>query len=340
MARKLHDDTAPVTDEEFSAEDFTDSTDSTDEENDDMTETFTEATEPEVAAEVEAPATETDTPAEEPEVDFTEYNRVVEEVLATRDTSTGEIAPAELAKVTSAYRALPGPKPKAAARSEAADKMREALSPETQDIALAFAWMKVQEVLTAGGGGGGTSTSKAPADPTQAYVELVAGLVLANHLATAVQPEGVSEDWETKANELVSSEVASAEALIAHLRGDAEGDEPEASPLARAAVKLALGKSARVSRSTSGGSTGTRTSSGGPRKSTANHIREAFADKEAGHFMKVGEIAAFSSTEYGDDHPSQGAISARLFPDGDASNCKLDFVEPAIEGGVKGARKR
>ena len=53
----------------------------------------------------------------------------------------------------------------------------------------------------------------------------------------------------------------------------------------------------------------------GPRRDVAAHIESAFADVPSGTFLTVAAIAGHSSDTYGDDHPSSGAVWARLTAD-------------------------
>jgi hypothetical protein len=99
----------------------------------------------------------------------------------------------------------------------------------------------------------------------------------------------------------------------------------------RTAFKAAQGKG-------TGGSRGG--SNGGPRKDIGKHIREAFESREAGEFLTIAEIAKFASSEYPEGNPpSQGAVSARLFPT--SGKCTVEGVEPVDKDGSnpKGARK-
>ncbi|WP_198303454.1 DUF262 domain-containing protein [Cellulomonas sp. PSBB021] len=77
---------------------------------------------------------------------------------------------------------------------------------------------------------------------------------------------------------------------------------------------------------------------GGPRGDIAAHIVEVFAGLPAGSFMTISQISKCSSAAYPDGPPSQGAISARLFPrDGRPST--VPGVRPDTERGVRGARR-
>ena len=75
------------------------------------------------------------------------------------------------------------------------------------------------------------------------------------------------------------------------------------------------------------------------RRDIGAHIVSAFAGLPEGAFLTVREIRAHRSDEYGDEFPSAGAISARLFPS--SGRCTVPGVEPGEnERGVRGARRR
>lgn len=69
----------------------------------------------------------------------------------------------------------------------------------------------------------------------------------------------------------------------------------------------------------------------------AAHIDFAFAGMPSGTFLTILEISKVVSPAYPDRSPSQGAISARLFPQGREST--LAGVRPDRQGGVRGATK-
>lgn len=75
----------------------------------------------------------------------------------------------------------------------------------------------------------------------------------------------------------------------------------------------------------------------GSRGDIAAHIIEVFSDAAPGTFMTIAQISKRRTTAYPDSPPSQGAISARLFPrDGRPST--VIGVRPDTEHGVRGAR--
>lgn len=292
--------------------------------------TVTEEVAPEVAEEstTEAPVEAEAKP--EVEIDLTAFEAAVTEAIENHDNATGTVPEQFVGPVTAEYRKLDGLKAKNAAKKVVEEAMREGMA--SMNIGLARAYMVLSDNLTAG------ATAKAerqPADPTEALVQRVAGLNLARELVTV--PEGVSEGWEDKVEALLAEARDQASAYQAFLADEAEDKvEPEGVPSwVKAAVKLAQGKSAKVGGSAS---TGTRSEYTGERRDIGKHIAEAFADEASGTFKTVAEIRSFKSAEYGDNPPSAGAISARLFPKTGA--CTLDFVTPDTnEKGNKGARK-
>ena len=292
--------------------------------------TVTEEVAPEVTEEAttEAPAVAEAKP--EAEIDLSGFQAAVNEAIENHDNATGTVPEQFVGPVTAEYRKLDGLKAKNAAKKVVEEAMREGMA--SMNIGLARAYMVLSDNLTAG------ATAKAervPADPTEALVQRVAGLNLARELV--VVPEGVSEGWEDKVEELLTAARDQASAYQAYLADESEdkGDEPETPGWVKAAVKLAQGKSAKVGGSTS---SGPRSEYTGERRDIGKHIAEAFEGEASGTFKTVAEIRSFKSAEYGDNPPSAGAISARLFPK--TGTCTLDFVTPDTnEKGNKGARK-
>lgn len=131
-------------------------------------------------------------------------------------------------------------------------------------------------------------TSKASVtDPTQAYVEKVASLQLALNLLAMNVPAGVATDWSDQVTAKIEQ---------------AETDESNENPIIAAAQKLAAIKTP-----------GTKSVHyTGAARDVKAHIESAMATVEIGEFLKVSEIRAIASDEYGDDRPSSGAIQASL----------------------------
>ncbi len=251
-----------------------------------------------------APAEDTNTtPTESAPVDLTAFQASVNEALTTRDEASGELPEESLTAVNEQYRSLDGVKAKNQARKWIEDQMLALIKDGKFQEARGF--VDVKDNLSAGSGGGGP---KAPADPTAAFVQRMASFYLAINYLTANVGDDVASDWTEKVDALVAEESDNLDAYVTFQKSDDEdAEEPEVSPVVRQAFKLTAGKAA-------GGSG--RVSSGGPRRDIAKHIEQVFADEADGTFLTVNEIAKRKSTEYGDDLPSAGAISARLFPKG------------------------
>ena len=301
-------------------------TEVTDEVTEDNTEAADEATEDTD----ESSDSEDKKEKDEKVVDLTAFKDAAVVAVDGSDESTGSISVAELEKVLTEYRALDGIKPKNKAKGWLNEQMKEAMN--ESNIQRARAFLQLHEGMTAGAK---PAAERVPADPTEAFVQRSTVLKLAQSLLTP--GEGVSEDWEEKADKLFDELKADADRLLEWTNDQSEdkGEEPEVNSLARNAVKLSLGKSAKTGKSNSGGTGYT-----GERRDIGKHITEAFADQPVGTFLTVAEIRKFQSTEYGTDLPSAGAISARLFPQGDASKNTVKGVKSGTnEKGNKGAEK-
>jgi len=292
---------------------------------------------PEEAA-VSTIETETETPEveatekpvkEEKVIDLTAFKAAATEAAGQADTATGEVAPGVLEPVVKEYRLLDGIKAKNAAKAWLVEQMKAQM--DAQSIVGARSYLQLSEGMTAGSASGGT---KVPTDPTQAFVQAEATLRLA--AALHAPGEGVTEGWETKVEELVESSTESATSYLAWIKNDAEdkGDEPEVTAVVKNAVKLALGKAAKVG----GRASGSGSTFVGERRDIGKHIESAFEDVEEGAFLTVAEIRKHRSEEYGDNPPSAGAISARLFPA--SGKCTVEGVVPdQNEKGNRGAYK-
>lgn len=260
-----------------------------------------------------------------------------------RDESTGTVPEAQIAEVNKAYAALDGIKLKNAAKRYLNEALKGAMN--VRDVVKARSFMDLNENLKATGSkkAGKAREPKAPVDPTEAFVERVTVLNLAAQLVGEVVPEGVAEDWADKAETLIGeTNLDQIAAYRTWLLSDAEdkGDAPEVSATIQAAVKLSLGRSAKPGKAPKrAGGNGGGSTYDGPRRDIGKHILEAFADKPSGHFMLISDIRKFKSSEYGDDHPSAGAISSRLFPNS-GGPCTVEGVTQATnEKGDKGGVK-
>lgn len=265
--------------------------------------TTTEA--PEVVEETttEAPTESADTKTEESApVDLGPFQAAVESAIGEADTSTGELPATAVESVNKVYRELEGLKAKNAARAWIDEQMKASIM--GKDILKARVYVNIKDGLSAGSSAG----PKAPADPTQAFVQKVVALRLATDEVLANVPEGVSENWTDDADKLVEELAEQVTAYRAFLASEDEDEEaPEVSPVVRQVFKLA------AARGSAGG--GGRVA-GGPRRDIEKHITQVFENLPSGSFLSIAEISKTASTEYGDDRPSAGAVSARMFPKG------------------------
>lgn len=259
-----------------------------------------------VTEQAEAPqqANEANEANTEETVDLSAFQAAATEAVENADSSDGSISSEALAPVNEAYRAIPSVKGKNQARTWLEDQMKDAIV-KSKNIVRARSFVQVKEGLSAGST---RSSERTPADPTQAFVQQVVTLAIAlNHLQNNV-PEGVSEDWTEKADELRNSLADDIEKYESYLASDDEdATEPEVSSVVRAGFKLARTKARAGS---------TRAPFTGTRRNVKTHIAQVFEDLPSGSFLSVAEISKKHSTEYGDDLPSAGAISAALFPKG------------------------
>lgn len=295
----------------------------------------TETAATENPAPAEAPA-EAEAKAPKPEADLSAFHAAVAAAVAESDSDTGTVPEASIAKVTEEYRKLEGIKAKNEAKKYVNEQMKDAMN--SGNLAGARANLQISDEALIAAAAAGHRAERVPADPTEAFVQRVATLNLARNLVSA--PEGVSEDWESKVTEMVESSEESAREYLAWLEADSEsrGNEPDVTSVVRNAAKLAVGKTAKAGTVRTGGSFT------GERRDIGAHILNAFEGKELGTFLSIAEIRNAKSPEYGDQLPSAGAISARLFPkdkDGNPTESSMLKVgiEPTTRDGKKGAVK-
>lgn len=277
--------------------------------------------------------TENTEPKGEEAVNLTAFQEAANAVVAKRDSSTGEVAVADIEPANTAYRDLDGIKAKNAAKSWLDEQMKESLV--KLDAQLARAYSMIKDNLSAGAK---ATTHREPVDPTQAYVNRLAAFSLAYGLITNNPPEGVEvEKAQAQAQELAGSLGDQVKSYQEWLEtevpeGEDKPDAPEVSAVVRTAFKLSTGKASGGGR-VSGGS--------GVRRDIGKHIASAFANVESGGFLTIAEISNFKSEEYGEDSPSQGAVSARLFPT--SGKCTIEGIVPLSKSdspkGVRGAKK-
>lgn len=285
-----------------------------------------EKSDEEKAAEAEAKAA---AEAEELRAAVETFQSAVADALGHegRDAGTGVLPEVAFTPVITAYAALPGAKGKSAGRNFLADKMQESMF--GNDFQAARSYLELTNKLKA------EKISATPretivrvkVDPTVAFVDQMTALMLAVNLVPV--PADVKENWaelaEDKAVKLEEDTVKYAEWLAT----DQSTDAPEVDAVVVAAGRIAQGRVTKPRKPSTGAST-PRVASDGPRGDVGIHIREALNSVQVGEFMSISQMSNAVTSEYGGDKKpvSAGAIAARLFPQGDASKCKLDFARP------------
>jgi hypothetical protein len=274
------------------------------------------------------------------EIDLTAFKEAVEAAVENSDPDMGSLPVVSVDSVSTEYRKLEGQKAKNAAKNWVEDGIRDAVAGENPSMRRARAFVEVRDALAVAVASK-SSTPKEPVDPTIGYANRLASLQLALSIVGNDVPDGVDvEKANTQAGELVGSLTDDVEKYRTWLNAEGEdkGDKPEVSPVVVAAFKLATGKATGAVRS--GGKSGGGSTYAGPKREVAKHITEYFADKEVGHFAKISEIAKFKSAEYGDDHPSQGAVTAHVFTKEGEPKTREGFEGVAPAGDQpKGIRK-
>lgn len=227
------------------------------------------------------------------------------------DANTGAVSDEVLANVVTAYQALTGDrKAQNAAKATLIEGLGHAV--DAEDIRSARAYLAVQKAIDEAGPSKAT-VHRAPVDPTEAFVSLYSTLDLALFTAYNTVPEGVAEDWPTRAEERSNAAQGELTTYLAWLAAPEvdRGDEPNVSAMVKDAVKLAQGKSV-TGRKLGGG--GRKTPFEGERGDIAKHITQAFEGVPVGDSLTVAEIVGKQSkgAGYDDRKPSQGAVSSRL----------------------------
>lgn len=320
----------------------------------------TEATEPtedeaKAAAEKEA----ADKAAAKAEADkayeaaMTEYQGLVTELVGSDevDPTTGTLPDGHKSQARLSYSKLPGIKGKKAGKDWLQEQMHvnmeqfDPTDPTTAHYAVkARTFLDLYKEIGKGAVKSESPVVK-PVDPTEAHVARVVAALVAPNLI--LPPEGVSEDWkdqaQRKAGELAPQIQAYRDWLEAN-KGKAEDERseaPEVDEIVVNAAKVALGRglgAAKKARAASAGGTTTSTPYTGTRRDIGKHIAEAFESQPVGTFLTVADISKFESSEYGTDHPSSGAVSARLFPKGDGTACTVEGIRG--EGPDQGRDKK
>lgn len=290
---------------------------------------------PTATAEIDTGQSADEAKAAKPELDLTGFKVAVATAVAERDMDTGTLPVAQIESVKAVYRELEGAKAKGAARKYLQDQLRDAIN--RMDMAEGKSIMELSDAMASAGSAAKAAAEKAPADPTDAYVQRLSLLNLAYNLAYADRPDSVNEDEaRAKAETLVQEHTDAATQYYTWIQkpADERGDEPEVDSLVKKAVKVAMGKV--ISAGTSGRGGGG--SAGGPRRNVSKHIQEAFAEQPPGTFLLIAEIAKFKSSEYPEGDVSQGAVSSRLFPS--SGKVTVEGVKPGVnEADKRGAYK-
>lgn len=294
----------------------------------DAEETTPEAQEDNTVTETETTEAPAQTEADPHEDSIAEFKSAVQAAIDEADPTTGTAPSASIEAAVLAYRAITGGiKYKNLGKKWLQGEISAAINESRFQNAVTY--NAVNERLLAGVP---SAEPAATVDPKEAYGELVAAhITVLDYLRENVPAE--AEGFEVPDTESALAEV---EAYL-----DWEGtedrddeDKPELGDVAAAAVAILKGKKTRKARKASGVRASTYE---GPRRSVAKHIESAFEGLESGSFLKIAEIANHTSEEYGDDHPSSGAIAAALFPRS-GKDRDWDNLTPATdENGVKGA---
>lgn len=271
-------------------------------------------------------AAEAKAAAEEYERLFAAFKEAVEAAVRHDEVDpTGHLHEALKVPVAKAYTEMPGAKGKNAAKAYLQEQMQQNMLEGAEDQAkfiLARSYLQLfREVpKEAGGKTPGEPKPQVVVDPTDAFVARIAALLIAPNLTMV--PEGVSADWREKSQAKVKElreQVQTYRDWLTENSAKAEDERaaaPEVDAIVLAAAKVASGKAAgKAPRAKAAGTTSTSTGAGysGPRRSITEHIRQAFEGHPVGTWLSVADIAKFQSTEYGDDRPSSGAVSAGLF---------------------------
>lgn len=302
------------------------------------TEEAAPATEEAAPTEGEAPAEGESTEAADPaDFDLGPFEALAAEVAGRADKATGALAEGDLDRVIEAYRALPDTKVRNRAKKHLQEQVAAGI--ENLDMGQAKSYLTMHDNMTTAGAKAGTP--RQPADPKARWRQQLEIVTLAYGELFNQRPDDVTEE---QVNEIVNG-VGSLSEDMGNLRAwhDAEVAEGEEKPEApkvddrvQAAMRLVRGGKVTAGRASSGGVSAPHD---GPRRNIAAHIKSAFEGVEVGTFLTVAEIKAHRSEEYGDDSPSAGAISARLFPA--SGKCTVEGIEPGTGGdkNQRGARK-
>ena len=241
------------------------------------------------------------------------FQHAAHAAIEEADTTTGTLPEAALEPVKVAYRGIDGgAKFKNKAKTFVADAMRDVLSSgDLSQVFKAVAWNSIQDAILTAAPKASTAP-KVTVSPNKVHADKVQSLRLALDLIeNSALPEGVTEEWEAEIDE--SDNLSVLEEYTNWVKAEkAEGEEdnePEVSPVIKAASKLALSRGPKKAGVRGAGHIHT-----GPKRDVGVHISNAFDQVEEGTFLTVSEIRNTPSEEYGSDAPSAGAINQRLRP--------------------------
>jgi len=297
----------------------------------------------EAPAEGEAPAEEegerdssgdTEHTDGEVQVSLEPFEQAAQAAVAQRDTNTGELPDGALEPVLEQYRALGSTKDRNRAKNYLKDQMKVAM--EALDLSLARSFYTLSESMTTSVASK-VGTERKPADPLAVWRHnLLTSLIAYGELAGSGKPEDASvEEVQQIASATETIEEINSYRTWLDDENEDKGEAPKVRPEVVHAFRIVRGNKRRGV----GTGGGDRSPHDGPRRDLGKHIAEAFASVDSGTFLSVADIRKFSSEEYGDEQPSAGAISARLFPA--KGSCTIEGITPGTGGekGTKGAYK-
>lgn len=273
-------------------------------------------------------------PAEKSKDDLeAEFRAKCEEAVENSDESTGSVPEIFVAKVLDAYRALPSTASKSLVKNWLGEEMRQALIDTKINRARALSDInaKVQDASTRRSAAAPAKPSKSPND---VYLESCLALDLAKQFVPRPKDEELDDNFGEQYSQRYADLTAEGGEVQKYLTwlnaAEAErGDEPEVDQVVKNAAKLASGRAVggrKSSTKRTGGSTG------GPRRNVGAHIEEFLAQADPNAEYTVADVANYSSTEYGEDHPSPGAVAARLFPSSGKASTIQGFEQvPGVE---------
>lgn len=257
------------------------------------------------------------------------FKAVVLTAVENADEATGTVSQADLDAVATAYRDVSGGiKYKNLAKDFVDESMKSSLSDGEYIKAVSF--NEVSEKLRVTKAAPKAAAPKV--DPKEAYADRLAALQVAMDYLESNVPED-AEDYELPSTEAAYNQVVEHIAWEGTPADQREGSAPELSPIASVALKVIKGKGQGLRKAGGGG---TRAPFTGTRRNVGAHIESAFADQPSGTFLTVSEIVKHTSEEYGDDHPSSGAVAARL----GGNSVPAGIVAGVNAEGTKGATKQ